>query len=381
MVWITALAGLSTLLLSGMLIIAVHNYKRFPRLTKASGTKPMDLPPVSILVPARNEAAHIASLVTALRSQAYPEFELIILDDHSCDGTAALAAAAAAGDPRVEILYGAALPSGWVGKNWACHQLSEAARYDWLLFTDADVIWEPDALAAVVAHARCHNADLLTVWPTQVTGSWAERMVVPMMAFFLLAFLPIALAHEPRAAAASAANGQCLLFSRRGYEFSGGHRAVRGSLVDDISLAYQTKLAGRRLRMADGNHLLHCRMYADFESVLHGYTKVLLAGSTSSLPLLFLGALALLVLFVAPWPLALAMFFLNHPGLAAWLLIIALLGIAVRGVTAATAHLPRRDALFLPVSVVVVTYITFHAIWTQLRHGGPVWKDRRFTPA
>ncbi len=361
-----------------MLYIALYNAKHFPRITVPNAVEPLpEYPPVSILVPARNEASHISALIAAFRCQDYPQFEVVVLDDNSDDATQSLARNAADDDPRFQTVVGAPLPKDWVGKNWACHQLSQIAAHEWLLFTDADVTWHPQTLRAIMRHALCHQADLLTVWPTQITQTWAERLVVPMMSFVLLAYLPVALAHHPIAMGAAAANGQCLLFTRGAYQSIGGHHAIRQSLIDDVSLARRVKQAGLRLRMADGNQLLRCRMYHDAASVINGYTKSILAGHGNSVGLLVLSMVIHLSLFVAPWPIALWAAFRHAVGIALWAVGLGVLGLLVRFVTAATARQRLRDAMFFPLSILFVTLIALNAIWARIRYGGPIWKGRR----
>ncbi|MCB0161394.1 MAG: glycosyltransferase family 2 protein, partial [Caldilineaceae bacterium] len=161
-----------------MLAIALGNLWAFPRLSPTSATAPMAR--VSVLIPARDEAAVIGRTVDALLGQEPPVHEVLVLDDGSTDGTGGAAHAAAGADPRLRVLDGAPLPAGWVGKNWACHQLGQAATGDVLLFTDADVCWEAGALSAVIRLQASLDADLLTVWPTQATVTWGERLVVPL---------------------------------------------------------------------------------------------------------------------------------------------------------------------------------------------------------
>ena len=165
---LSILGVLITVALGILGLTAVSNFLFFPRL-KAS--QPVAQPKLSILIPARNEAAVIGSTVRALLAQNYHHFELILLDDQSEDGTGAIATEAAKGDARFRLLSGTPLPPGWLGKNWACHQLSQAATGEYLLFADADVRWAPEALAALLSLAQTEQADLLTVWPTQQTES------------------------------------------------------------------------------------------------------------------------------------------------------------------------------------------------------------------
>ena len=375
--------ALSIVALLFLLLIAQENFRHFPRLSagaaRTSGTKPaLPAPYISVLIPARNEAAAIAATVRLLLAQSYPgRFELIVLDDQSTDDTSALALAAGAGDFRLRLLAGAPLPAGWVGKPWACHQLAQAAHGDLLLFTDADVAWQPGALAAVVAQQQATSAGLLSVWPTQQMHSWAERLVVPLMSYALLAYLPVAWVHDLPQKQAAAANGQCLLFTRAAYADCGGHAAVRARVLDDVLLAHRIKAAGQRLRLADGAGLVQARMYTDWRSVRDGYAKNILAGHLNSIPFLLLSTLFHLTLFVLPWIWLIAgLFDTATTGWPELPLIAALLGIGLRACTAATARQPLRDALLMPISVLLMTRIAFQAIWWRVRRGGPVWKGR-----
>lgn len=368
-------AGFATIALVVINGIAYHNFRHFPPLAV---TEHAASPPISVLIPARNEAAVIGQTVEALLAQQYPEFEIIVLDDHSTDATAQVATSIAAGDPRFRLISGAALPAGWNGKNWACHQLAQAARYDLLLFTDADVQWRPDALAALAARQTTTQADLLTIWPTQLTQSWGERLVVPLMSFAVLAYLPITFAHNSPYPQAAAANGQCMFFQRQAYQACGGHAAVRNRVLEDVLLAQRLKAAGLRLRMADGGGLVACRMYHSWQETLHGYAKNILAGHGSSILFLLGSMLFHLLLFVAPWLWLLAGI-LGWGQLAWpwWPLALILLGYLARGMTAYSTNQRLHDTLWLPLSVLLMTRIALHALWWQLRYGGPQWKGRR----
>jgi chlorobactene glucosyltransferase len=354
---------------------AVLNVLLFPRLRAAP---PDPRPRVSVLIPARNESAVIGQTVRTLLKQTCLPHEILVLDDNSDDGTAAVALAAADGDSRVRVLTGAPLPPGWMGKNWACHQLAQAATGDWLVFTDADVIWIPGALAALVAQAQRSQADLLTVWPTQRTDTWPERLIVPLMALAVLGYLPLPLVHYTPFAVAAAANGQCMMFRRRAYDAVGGHASVRGQVIEDVALARRIKGARLRLRMADGAGLIVCRMYRDWPSVRDGFGKNILAGHGDSLAFLAVSTAFHWLAFILPW-LWLA---LNPPWLAGWpWLPLALIGmgVGVRALTAAATRQRPLDALLMPVSAALMTVIAGRAVWWRLRYGGPRWKGRTLT--
>jgi chlorobactene glucosyltransferase len=306
------LAVFIALVLIGMTFISVVNALVFPRLRPRPG--PALEPFVSVLIPARNEAALIGRTVRGLLAQAYSNFELIVLDDNSDDDTAKICRAAGNGDARLKVLSGRPLPGGWLGKNWACHQLAGAARGELLVFTDADVQWAPGALGALVAEMEQEDAGLLTVWPTQQTITWGERLVVPLMALVIVAYLPIPLTHHSPWPAFAAANGQCLAFRRRAYDLVGGHAVVKDKIVEDIVLARRIKMAGQRLRMADGAGLVNCRMYSDWPAVRAGYAKNILAGYGGRVSFLLLATVFHWLVFLVPW-LWLALGWLK-PGLA-----------------------------------------------------------------
>lgn len=367
-----------TLGLTVLLAIAITNHRRFPRLHPvAAEDAPLStLPKVSVLIPARNEAAHIGDALEDLTQQAFPGLEILVLDDHSEDATAEIVCAFMRRAPEVRLLCGQALPGGWTGKNWACAQLAAAATGDILLFADADVRWQPGALRSVLHAMETLDADLLTVWPTQITVSWMERLTVPLMAMAVMAYLPIWLAHAFYHPLAAAANGQCMAFRRSAYEAIGGHAAVRAAIVEDVRLAQKIKEAGLHLRMADGAGLVVCRMYRGAREALDGYTKNIFAGHGNRLSLLALSTLFHWSLFLAPWlwlglgrswPL---------PGWPLWPLALGVAGIAVRAITAHATRQRVGDAALLPLSVLIFTWIAGRALWQRLRYGGVHWKGR-----
>ena len=260
-----------------------------------------DAPLVSVLVPARNEALRITPCLQSLSIQDYPRYEILVLDDHSTDATAdvvlGLGFSREKGGP-CRLLEGRTLPEGWTGKAWACHQLAAAANGKYLLFTDADTAHDPAALGACIHHARETDAALLSAWPRQVTGSWSERAVIPLVYVLLLGALPHYLLRRLQCRpeylrgrsgrsleSLGAANGQHLLFRRDAYEAIGGHAAVRDHLVEDVALGRLVAARtgdGLRLINCDGSRLVRCRMYTSFPEVWEGFTKNLRAAFAES---------------------------------------------------------------------------------------------------
>ncbi|MFW5709180.1 MAG: glycosyltransferase [Chloroflexota bacterium] len=361
---------------SALIVISVTtllNVVMLPHLRTNHGATAAYQPLVSILIPARNEASVISKTIQHLLAQDYTNFELLLLDDSSEDDTVEVAKKAAGGDNRFTVIPGEPLPTGWMGKNWACHQLQRHATGDILIFTDADVIWAAQALRALVQHMQKTRADLVTVWPTQHTDTWGERLVVPLMAMVVVGYLPVIGTHYIPLSAFGAANGQCMAWRRNAYDQVGGHQAVSDNVLEDVTLARMVKANALRLRMADGGNLIRCRMYDGWPAVRDGFAKNILAGYGNSIPLLMIATVFHWLLFIYPW--AWLIFGGIEPHPMGPLSLIAM-GILIRGLTAAYSQQRVPDALLLPISVILMTRIAMQSIYWQVRHGGPQWKGR-----
>ncbi len=317
---------------------------------------------VSVLIPARDEAARIATCVAAARVQDVAE--LLVLDDESGDDTGELASAAGA-----RVLHGTALPEGWLGKTHACAQLAAAADRgnDVLVFLDADVLLAPGAVAATVALLESSGLALVSPHPRQVAVTPAERLVQPLLQWSILTFLPLRLAERSARPSLAAANGQFLVVQRAAYERAGGHGAVRGAVLDDLALLRAIQLSGGRGGIIDGSRLASCRMYIGWAQLRDGYGKSLWAAFGS--PGGAVAVLALLgVAYLVP-PLA------ALRGSRAGLLGTAA-AVAGRVITArTTGGRAWPDPLAHPASVAVFGYLTVRS-HVQHRRGALQWKGR-----
>jgi glycosyltransferase involved in cell wall biosynthesis len=260
-------------------------------------------PRVSLLIPMRNEAHNLPQSFPGWRAQ--PAEEILLLDDGSTDGSGELARRLAEGDPRIRVLTGAPLPEGWIGKNWACHQLAQAARGEVLVFTDADTLWAPGALEAVIGELEAQQAGLLSVWPRHQVGTLAERILVPLLEVVLLTLLPYPLVRS-RFPLAAAGNGQLMAFRKEAYWASGGHAGVRGAVLEDVELSRRVKWAGYRLGLALGGDFLGVRMYRNYREIVEGFGKNLTAFHGGSRLLLLASSAWYLLAYTLPWLLALA---------------------------------------------------------------------------
>ena len=238
---------------------------------------------MSVIIPARNEAATIATVVRSVLDTSYSPFELLVVDDRSSDRTAAIVESLPP-DPRLRLVRGEELPEGWYGKPWACFQGYRHARGDLLLFTDADTRHHPALLGQAVGALEQENAALVTVSPTQQCVTFWERLVMPQIWFLLALRYHPQTVNRARRASDVIANGQFILTSRTGYEIAGTHAAVRHEVAEDLALA-QTYLAkGLKLHFAFAERLMETRMYQDLAHLIEGWSKNIYLGGRRSFP-------------------------------------------------------------------------------------------------
>jgi glycosyltransferase involved in cell wall biosynthesis len=226
---------------------------------------------ISAIVPARNEELNIAACARSLARQAQI-VEIIVVNDQSNDGTAAVLEALRAEIPILRIIEARELPAGWVGKNHAAWLGAAEARGEWLLFTDADVTHLDGSAARALADAERAGATLVSYSPDQEMRTWGERALMPFVFVRLAARFSYEAVSDPRSAAA-AANGQYLMIRREAYIAIGGHAAVRGEVLEDVALARRVKESGRKIYFARGAGIARTRMYRGFGEVWRGWTK------------------------------------------------------------------------------------------------------------
>jgi len=251
------------------LIFGAINLWCMPRLRgrPAAGTV------VSILIPARNEAANIAACLDAALASTGCEVEVVVMDDASSDDTAAIVAGYAARDRRVRLVEAPALPPGWTGKVHACARLAEHASGGHLLFIDADVRLAPHAAAAMAAHSAERRIAMVSGVPKQIIRTLGEALTVPFINFLLLTYLPFGGRAVKRKPSLAAACGQLVLVERHAYEAIGGHASIKGVLHDGIALARLFRERGHDTEIVDGAPLASCRMYEGFSHAWGGFIK------------------------------------------------------------------------------------------------------------
>jgi len=240
---------------------------RAPRVGDASAAR------VAVLIPARDEERNIAACVESVLASVGVRVEVLVLDDASSDRTGEIVREIAAHDSRVSLVQTQALPAGWNGKQRACWLLGQKTDAPLMLFLDADVRLAPDAIARCVAEMQATGVALLSGFPRQITVGWLEKMLLPLIHFVLLGFLPIGRMRSSTNAAYSAGCGQFFLAEREAYFASGGHSAVRETRHDGLRLPQAFRRHGYRTDIVDLTELAAVRMYDSPGAVWSGLAK------------------------------------------------------------------------------------------------------------
>lgn len=266
-----AIAGI--LLAALPAVMFLKNLPLFLLENQASTNGQSVTPRVSVMIPARDEQGGIEACVRSALENQEVDVEVVVLDDHSTDQTAQIVQNLAAEDSRVRYVRGRALPPEWNGKQFACFQLAEVAEHDRFLFLDADVRLQPDAVRKLVDYQNDTQADLLSAFPQQQTGTPLEICLVPMMHVILLGFLPLHRMRASREAAYAAGCGQLFLTTRQAYQAAGTHQAIKHSRHDGLKLPRAFRHAGLSTDVIDGTTLASCRMYHSSGEVIRGILK------------------------------------------------------------------------------------------------------------
>lgn len=368
------LLSLALFALSYLLLVQVINYFSLRRLGRFPRAR--NYPFVSVLVPARNEERNIKECIESLLAQKYPHYEIIVLDDESTDGTWQILSRLAKGKNHLHLMKGTPPPPGWVGKCWACHQLSQKARGEYLLFVDADTVHEPVMLRSAIDAALFYQADLLSGIPHEKVETLSELLTVPLITWGMFAALPLPLAFALPWPGLSLTIGQLLLFKRDGYERIDGHNAVRDQVCEDMALGRLIKANGLRWRLVDAGEVTRCRMYTSLAEAVNGLSKSIFGALNYRVMLIFLFSLLLAVMFCFPPLLLLRATATVLPRfLVRRALIAVLLALASWGMANFRFRQPQAATFLYPLISALSIFIFFRSMFLTMR-GKASWKGR-----
>lgn len=230
-------------------------------------------PLVSVLIPARNEEKNIGHVLEDLLNQDYQEIEVIVLNDMSDDATAEIVAAIASRDNRIRLINADHLPEGWLGKNRACHILSQHAKGSYFLFLDADVSVGNKLIGNAISYMHRFDLALVSIFPKQIMLTWGEKITVPVMNYILLTLLPLILVKKTRFSSLAAANGQFMLFNSTVYRSLHPHEKMKSNLVEDIEIARFFKKEHYQIACLASDSSIQCRMYSGAKDAVRGFSK------------------------------------------------------------------------------------------------------------
>ncbi len=373
----TLLAGAALILAAIPCVLFVANLRVYEALPPAGARDPGA---ASVLIPARDEERNISATLTALLANRGADFEVIVLDDHSSDATADIVKRFGRLDPRVRLEIAPPLPSGWCGKQHACHVLAKFARHPLLVFLDADVRLAPDALARLTNFVRTSGADLVSGVPGQECSNLSDHLLLPLIHFVLLGFLPLTIMRRRDSSpACSAGCGQLLVARQQSYFASGGHAVFRHEMHDGLKLPRAFRMAGFRTDLFDATNLAICRMYRTNDEVWRGLSKNAVEGLAASKTI---APMTLVLLGGQVLPFVLLACSNSLTDLARIVTLVA----------AAAALLPRflaigrfkqslGSALLHPVGILALLAIQWHALARYLAGRPSEWKGRQYATA
>ncbi len=356
------------------------------------------LPAVSVLIPARDEAHGIEAAVRAVLASRGVEFEVVVMDDASTDGTDAIVLALTEEDARVRLERAPALPRGWNGKQHACWALAQAARSPVLCFVDADVRLAPECVARMAGFLEQGNNGLVSGFPRQITETFLEWMLLPLIHFVLLGFLPIGKMRAGTEPGFAAGCGQFLMARREAYFACGGHSGIKLTMHDGLRLPKLFREHGYRTDLADITDLANCRMYRSAGQVWSGLAKNATEGIAAparivpvSLVLVLGQVLPFLgLLFFVLWSPLIAIlvrslgmdFHITRPYLFLFLcgsiVIAGITGWSVRFVAAKRFKQDWRSALLHPLGIVLLLCVQWYALVRKLSGRTVSWRNRAY---
>ena len=390
MLLLEILLGASFLLWFGLAIVLVWNARGATVLRpgRESGM-PGDAPKVSIIVPARNEEEALAAALESFLKLDYPDYEVIVVDDASTDGTGQIAdewAASPSTRGRLRVIYNRELAAGWTGKVHALRLAARAATGAWILATDADVVFHPAILRLAMALARRERAQLVSLTPEFELGGFWEKVMLPAFTLLLSTLFPLRLVNDPNSPRAIAA-GAFILMRREDFETLGGYEPVKTVVIEDVRMAQHFKRNGRRIYLAASRGLFRTRMYSGVGEMWEGLSRSAFEGAGFSVAKVCAGVIIGTVTSILPWVVAVVLLFrgaqIGHiPGgeaVLALALAVCLESVLIYLPVLLFLRVPAQYVFALPLAAAFYSGVSLNSMFQSFGAGVP-WKGRRYRP-
>ena len=334
-------------------------------------------PLMSILIPARNEEENIKRCIVSLTKQDYGNIEILVLDDNSIDDTAKIVLELSQKDPRIKLYSGEPLKKGWLGKSYACWQLSKHAKGDYLIFTDADTLHFPNSISGAVACLLRYNLDALSVFPKEIMVTFHERMMVPFGHYIILSLMPLYLIRKIKTALFCTAIGQFMLFKKEVYKKIGGHKSIKGKMLEDIKISKRVKSFGYKFMIFDGRSNVYCRMYRNFREIVEGYSKVLFAVFDYKIYMISIAIILVAAIFLFPFIMLPVGILFDWPLVLIELIILQIIIILItKMILSLRFKCKAVDIILHPISIVYLILIAINSVLNTKIGMGVYWKGR-----
>jgi len=355
-------------------ILSLANHYEMWRFTSASQI--FDGPMVSVLVPARNEERNIERCLNSLQNQFYKKYEILVLNDNSTDNTLEIINQISASDDKVRVINGKPLPDDWYGKPYALHQMTQEAKGEILIFTDADTIHTPTSIAWAVTNMQGLKADMISGYVGQIFLSFGEIITVPMM-FFLTGFvIPLFLNRYTKLHWFSAAIGQYIVVRKSVFDAIGGCESFKKKTSEDIYMSRYIKKKGYNTRFLNITEHVKCRMYDGYHAAIEGIGKNIFDFLGKSSFLIFFIMILIIIFLFLPFPLMFVSLFSGGPW--TWHLV------AVVGLNTLTwlfMFLGQRlnwwYGFLWPLMFINLIYMGLWSWFRTISGRGFLWKDRK----
>jgi chlorobactene glucosyltransferase len=367
------LANLFWITLVVQLLIALNRIEYLPE-----ATGPASYPRISVLIPARNESRILSQALNTLLQQDYPDFEVLVIDDHSEDDTYQIASSFAARDARVKVIQSADLPPYWRGKSWALQQAAIQATGSWLLLTDADILHHPQMLKSSVALAQCEKLDFLSVIPHLECETFWEKIVLPSWAAILLILRPFYKSNDPKSNI-SFASGGFILVKAILFRYVGGYDSIHTALAEDLQLAKLFKTSGYRIKtVLTRSRWLRTRMYRSFKEIWAGLSRHAFELTHYNPVRILAGVTVAYLLVVTPYVVAILTPLFGKWQFFFFALFPALIMSGMQTIINLRWGISTKYFFSFPVATAVYGMIMIHSMLSHYFFGGNVWKGRRY---